>query len=569
MQKLYALSESDTILQKTSSSFDVSMWELLWWAIAGSKVYFLKDGHEKDPEQIVKHIERFNITVLHFVPSMMVPFLDYIENNRAHNIDSLKRVFASGEALTPKLNQQFHELIHHTKLINLYGPTEATVDVTCFECKKDLDVIPIGKPIDNTRVYILNENMQQLPVGAEGRIFLAGVGLAKGYLNKPELTAQRFVDNPFESGERMYDTGDLGKWMPDGNILYIGRNDDQVKIRGFRVELGEIRNGLEALEGVGVAHVLKLEEKLVAFVMRDPQNQVTDATSFETYLRTALVKALPDYMVPHYFCLIKEIPIGATGKADKKQLAAIFEEQKAAAIQNEIEQPLTHTSRIMTEIWAAVLNVPVNAIDPSRSFIEQGGDSLSMLRVVAMCKKRGYAITVKEFLQSPYVNFLDKAADRKMESATNSSTPFMLSPIQQFFFDNNSQGLKFIMHASYYIQPSFNVDRIRKSLDAVVDEHDALRLRFKKEKGQWSQQYVNDTVNYVLEVEEAGSNNKALKQWIDHAIKVIDIEKGPLLYTAIFYENERPVLFLACHHLVMDAVSWKIFIEDLQRNYYE
>ncbi|WP_217606654.1 non-ribosomal peptide synthetase [Chitinophaga sp. GbtcB8] len=569
MQKQYTLSAADTILQKTSNSFDVSVWELLWWAVMGAKVYFLPDGYERDPEQIALHIERYGISVVHFVPSMLVRFLDFLENNPAYALGSLQRVYASGEALTPRLNQQFHELIKQTKLVNLYGPTEATIDVTCFECKQGLNIIPIGKPIDNTRIYILDDNRELVPVGKEGRIFLAGAGLSRGYLNKPELTAQRFIADPFFAGERMYDTGDLGKWMPDGNIIYLGRDDDQVKIRGFRIEPGEISNTLESLQGVGVAHVLHLEEKLVAFIVPDSPAPIADHTALENYLRAELLQILPDYMLPHYFCLVKEIPVGATGKADKKQLARIFEERKAAApARNHITQ-LTPASRIMTEIWSAVLGVPVEAIDPEQSFIEQGGDSLSMLKVVAMCKKKGYSITVKSFLDAPYVNFLDKAVSSKKESAAVTQGPFVLSPIQQFFFDHNRQGSQFLMHASYYLQPAFSLEGIRKSLDAVTEKHDTFRLRFKKEKGQWRQQYEAVTINYTLETTAAGQDEKSLQERIGHAMKVINIEKGPLLYAGIFFEQERPVLFLACHHLIMDMVSWKLFIEDLQYNYYE
>jgi len=572
MQKQYALGANDTVLQKTSCSFDVSVWELLWWAIAGGKVVFLKDGQEKDPEQIAACIERHQVSVMHFVPSMLAQFLDHLESDAAavRKLSSLRRVYASGEALTPASNRRFHALLDTAQLVNLYGPTEATIDVTCFECRPGLDLIPIGKPIDNTHVYILDEALEPVSIGAEGRIFLAGAGLARGYLNKPELTAQRFIASPFAPGDRLYDTGDLGRWLPDGNIEYIGRNDDQVKIRGFRIELDEINHHLENIDGVSVAHVLKIDDRLVAFIhFKKGANAGLD-DDYEKSLRHALAASLPEYMIPHHFVAIGEVPLSATGKADKKALADHFRNAQETATASATE--LSGSQRDMADIWAQVLGIAPASIDPAKSFIQHGGDSLSMLKVVALCKKKGYKINIKEFLLSPYLNFFEgkekKSAEKTTlpQSAPASQSPFVLSPIQQFFFDNNPAGLKFLMHASYYIQPGFSVAAIRQSFDAVVAEHDTLRLRFRQERGLWQQHYDYTSPAYTLE-QSAPHETITLKQCLDSALQAIDITKGPLLYARIFFEGGRPVLFIACHHLVMDAVSWKILIGDLQSNY--
>lgn len=576
MQKNYRLSANDTILQKTNCSFDVSVWELLWWSIAGAKVVFLKDGHEKDPGKIAACIAKHSVTVMHFVPSMLQQFLDHVESDAAvlKDLHTLRRIYSSGEALTANINNRFHKLAGSVTLVNLYGPTEATIDVTYFECSKELDSIPIGKPIDNTRVYVLDDNLELVNIGAEGRIFLAGVGLARGYLNKQGLTAQKFVADPFFPGERMYDTGDLGRWLPDGNIEYAGRNDDQVKIRGFRIELDEISRNLEEFKEVGVAHTLKLDDKLVAFLLLKKSAGVSLDATVETYLRTELAKSLPEYMIPHHFCQVREIPLTGSGKADKRQLAAIFKAIQDNARPAASATTLTGSARDMAEIWAQVLGVSIENINPARSFIEHGGDSLSMLKVVAICKKKGYKIGIKEFLLSPYINFFDgaHATENVVKKkavpvpVANDQSPFMLSPIQQFFFDNNKQGLKFIMHASYYINKEFNADAIRKSLDAVVDEHDSFRLRFKKQKGLWQQHYDLTSAAYLLEQTPLDAEMN-VQQCIAKAMNSMDVQQGPLLYANIFFEGDRPVLFLASHHLVMDAVSWKIFIGDLQLNY--
>lgn len=568
MQKLYNLSENDVILQKTPNSFDVSVWELLWWTITGSKVVFLKDGLEKDPEQIVNYIAKHSVTVLHFVPSMLTQFLDYIENEpeSGESLKTLTRIYTSGEALTTTASNKFHTLIKNTKLINLYGPTESTIDVTYFVCHENLTSVPIGKPIDNTKMYILDKDHKLLPVGVEGKIFISGVGLAKGYLNKPELTAEKFVTNPFEEEQRMYDTGDLGKWTTEGNIEYSGRDDDQVKIRGFRIELEEINRTLEIIPAIKMASTLKISEKLVAFILTE--DKAID-NKFENDLREELSQSLPGYMIPHHFCAISEIPLTSNGKLDRKKLVAHFESTLSNDENSELIENLNAKSYEMATIWSEVLGIPINSIHPDLNFIEHGGDSLSMLKVVALSKKKGYSITIKDFMATPYLHVLENFDIQEVPKApepdlTRDSKPFNLAPIQQWFFDVNRHAPNFLMHASYYINNDFDMEKLKKSIDALVDHHDSLRLRFKKERGLWMQYYDYTSSCYILEEER---ETATLDQIIDHATKKINIEEGPLLYANIFYESSQPVMFIACHHLVMDAVSWQILINDLQLNY--
>ncbi|MGG4186767.1 amino acid adenylation domain-containing protein, partial [Paenibacillus jamilae] len=248
MHDRYGLSAEDTILQKTAFTFDVSVWELFWWSLVGSKVSLLPLGGEKNPEDIVDTIARDGVSTMHFVPAMLHAFLEYVEQQPQEvmqaKLGTLRHVFASGEALPPQHVARFQRLVSNlvgAKLINLYGPTEATVDVSYFDCEPNetYSVIPIGKPIQNIRLYIVKEGTEQLqPIGVAGELCIGGVGVARGYLNRPELTAEKFVKDPFaedEAGyERMYRTGDLARWMPDGNIEYLGRIDHQVKIRGYR-----------------------------------------------------------------------------------------------------------------------------------------------------------------------------------------------------------------------------------------------------------------------------------------------------------------------------------------------
>lgn len=325
MQQAYPIRESDVILQKTPYSFDVSVWELFWWALQGAQVSFLMPGGERNPIAIVEAIRARQVSVLHFVPSMLNVFLEYLDGRDAAAIArlaSVRHVFASGEALTPSHVRKFNQVWGGktgARLINLYGPTEATVDVSYFDCPEhnDFENIPIGRPIHNTRLYVIKDG-RQAPIGESGELCIAGVGLASGYLNNPSLTAEKFTDNPANPGERIYRTGDIARWQADGNIQYLGRADHQVKIRGLRIELGEIESTVREYPGITdcVAVVRKHSESvilIIAYVVCKPD------LDFEGVKRH-LQSQLPAYMVPNRFERIEAMPLTSSGKADRKAL---------------------------------------------------------------------------------------------------------------------------------------------------------------------------------------------------------------------------------------------------------
>jgi amino acid adenylation domain-containing protein len=325
MQHAYPIGESDVILQKTPFSFDVSVWELFWWALQGASLCMLVPGGERNPIAIVDAVRKHQVSVMHFVPSMLNVFLEYLDAKGAdavRRLASVRRVFASGEALTPSHVRKFNDLLGSktgARLTNLYGPTEATVDVSYFDCPphNDIDTVPIGRPIHNTRFYVIRDG-RQTAIGESGELCIAGVGLARGYVNNPPLTDERFTDNPVRPGERIYRTGDIARWLPDGNVEYLGREDHQVKIRGLRIELGEIENTIREYPGIAdsVAVVRKYSESVILIVAYLVCRPGVEIEGLKQHLR----RHLPDYMVPHHFERIDALPLTPSGKADRKAL---------------------------------------------------------------------------------------------------------------------------------------------------------------------------------------------------------------------------------------------------------
>ena len=325
MQDAYPIGEHDVILQKTPYYFDVSVWELLWWCLQGAQLCFLAPHAEANPLAIIKTIHKHRVTVMHFVPSMLSVFLEYLDSKGTgvlQELASVKRVFASGEALSPSHVRKFNDLWGSktgARLTNLYGPTEATVDVTYFDCPAsgDFDKIPIGRPIHNTKLYVINDR-RQVAIGETGELCISGIGLARGYLNNPILTSEKFIDSPVNPGERIYLTGDLARWCPDGNVEYLGREDQQVKIRGLRIELGEIENTIRGVAGITdcVTTVKRYSETIVLIIAYLVCREDLDFQELKRRLR----EQLPPHMVPNHFERLDRLPLTPSGKADRTAL---------------------------------------------------------------------------------------------------------------------------------------------------------------------------------------------------------------------------------------------------------
>jgi tyrocidine synthetase-3 len=386
MQKKYPIDEKDTLLHKTPFTFDVSVWEIFWWSIVGARVCLLVPGGEKDPGTIADTVAGNRITVIHFVPSMLNAFLDYLqENGNTGRLACLKQVICSGEALTVTQVKRFDEILsgkNSIRLANLYGPTEATIDVSYYDCftQDDLNLIPIGKPIDNIQLHILDKNLHIQPVGIAGELYIAGVGLARGYLNRPELTVEKFVEHRSYIPKRIYKTGDLTKRLSDGNIVFLGRIDHQVKIRGFRIELEEIETRLLNHRHIKEAVVLAQEHEadsksLCAYIAADVPLNVSE-------LREYLSLQLPDYMVPSFFKQLDRIPLTANGKVNRK---AFRSSGTSLEVGIKYIPPQSQTQIKIARVWKEILKLEKVGIHDK--FFDIGGTSMDVIKVNARIKK--------------------------------------------------------------------------------------------------------------------------------------------------------------------------------------
>jgi amino acid adenylation domain-containing protein len=404
MQAAYGLTSRDSVLQKTSIGFDVSVWDLLWPVLVGARLVLAEPGKHRDASYLVSAIERYQVTHLHFVPSMLRAFL---EEPGVSRLTSLRRVICSGEELTAGLQQAFFDRLGSCELHNLYGPTEAAIDVTAWKCRREQarPSVPIGHPISNTRIYVLDDQLRELPVGMTGEIYIGGIAPARGYLGRPALTAERFLPDPHSPrpSARMYRTGDLGQRLPGGEIEYLGRIDHQVKIRGVRIELGEIEAALLQQPGVREAVVMvdapqedsgsPGDKRLVAYYVRHPESEVDSEA-----LRGGLQQKLPPSMVPSVYVELPVLPLTSSGKLDRKALPR--PQMTRARLKNEFVAPRNPMEALISMLWTDVLGV--ERVGAEDNFFFLGGHSLSAVRVLSRLRETlGVEVAVASFFDAP------------------------------------------------------------------------------------------------------------------------------------------------------------------------
>jgi amino acid adenylation domain-containing protein len=411
MADAFDVSVTDRVLQKTPVSFDVSVWELFLPLMTGARLVLARPGGHQDPSYLLELIAAQQITCAHFVPSMLGPFL--AAPQVTERAGSLRWVVCSGEALPADLVERFHSRLA-AELHNLYGPTEAAVDVTAWRCPRGWaqQMVPIGRPIANTQMYVLDGGFEPMPVGVPGELFIGGVQVARGYLGRPELTAERFVPDPFGSvpGRKLYRTGDRARWRPDGTLEFLGRLDDQVKIRGLRIELGEIEAALKRHPGIERCVVVAREyahgdRRLVAYII-----PAAGSVIHAGELRLLLGKTLPDYMIPAAFVSVASFPLTPSGKLDRKALPppdVAVRESDAASL-----EPRTPTEKVLARIWCDTLDL--KRVGVRDNFFDLGGHSLLALRAIGEINKTLKAhLNVPAFFQNPTIEGLTGVLGQK------------------------------------------------------------------------------------------------------------------------------------------------------------
>ncbi|MDQ3810191.1 MAG: amino acid adenylation domain-containing protein, partial [Chloroflexota bacterium] len=579
---------SDRVAQTASQCFDISVWQALVALLVGGQTHIFVDEIAHNPARLLSQVERHGITILETVPSLMRVMVEVAAETppaRRPALESLRWLIPTGEVLPLELCREWFEIYPGVPLLNAYGPTECSDDVTHAPIHAapaaDMVRVPIGKPIANMRLHVLDDARRQLPIGVVGELFVAGVGVGRGYLNEPERTREAFLTDPFSAdpGARLYRTGDLGRWRADGMLEYVGRVDHQVKLRGFRVELGEIEAVLRQHPAVAEVAVLAREDtpgrkQLVAYVQ--PAAGHPAPTSRE--LRQYLAARLPAYMVPAAVVSVPKLPLTANGKVDRRALPAPTREASAPRV---AVAPRTETEARLAAIWSGVLDV--REIGIHDNFFELGGTSILGMQVIARAAEAGLAFTTRDLYASPTIAELAAVAQPAVASAEQSQVA--LTPTQQRIADGlRASGAEDVyplapMQAGILFQTLLSPDagayvlqfvcelayegpRLRERWQSAVDRHPVLRTSFRWENLDAPVQVVEAaaSVPYVeydwrMLSPQRQQEQRAEFLAVDRA-RGFGLEHAPLMRLCVLRTRDDAAwLVLSIHHLVLDGWS--------------
>ena len=599
MQAEYKLKSADRILQKTPFSFDVSVWEFFWPLLAGARLVFARPGGHRDPAYLTRLIRDEKITTLHFVPSMLQVFL---EDRDVQKCTTIKRVICSGEALPKDLQDRFFSR-SKAELHNLYGPTEAAVDVSYWPCERKgtRKTVPIGWPIANIQLYILDAQWKPVPIGVAGELLIGGIGLARGYWNRPELTAQKFIANPLSSNpaDRLYRTGDLARFNADGSIEYLGRLDHQVKIRGLRIELGEIEATLCADASVREAVVVARdsaqgEKQLVAYLVLEERAGFDSDT-----LRANLGKTLPTYMVPVRYVILDTMPLSPNGKVDRKALPE--PEGENSTKDKSYSAPLGETTQLLASIWQDVLGVsPIGVNDNYFAF---GGDSLRAIQIVLAARKAGLHLDPSDVLENPTVSELARRATENGGAGSTAPVPIerarvgartrlnsneefadvypatrmQAAQIADYGEDRKRNGVYHYQKTLAIEDAELSLKNFKKALDWLTNRHAVLRTVFiRDDKGELYQavtknkDHVRETKWYVLKDLTNLAferQDEVIKAAVDadrvNGFNTNDTSEYPFRFTVFVRSTTRIDVLFTFHHAICDGWGKIEFFNDL------
>jgi amino acid adenylation domain-containing protein len=613
LQAEYPLTTEDRLLQKTVFSFDASIWEIFVPLLAGAKLVLAQVGEEKDASYLVRAVAEQQVTVLQVVPSMLALIL---EEQGVEELNSLRRVFSGGEALPVAVTSRFYTRLD-AQLVNLYGPTESSIDATHFACTSEaLDqltgraTVAIGKPIANVYVYVLDDRGQPVPPGVAGELHIGGIGLAHGYLNRPDLTAEKFVPDPFslEPGARIYRTGDLARYTPQGDVEFLGRLDHQVKIRGYRIELGEIeavlRRHPQVRSGmIAVREDESGEQRLIGYVVPQQGADVLDRRNGDravkettgqspaaeentlsvSALRRYLKENLPEYMVPSAFVVLKALPRLPNGKVDLGALPA------PEAVRPDLEQqyaaPRTPVEEALTSVWSEILSVKRVGINDN--FFDLGGHSLLVTQITLRVRQIFKVnLPLRIMFEAPTI----AGFAEKVEEAIRQGEDLQIPPItpvsrdrrlplsfaQQrlwFLHQLDPESIAYNLPRAIRLSGPLNVAALQHTLDEIVRRHESLRTTFDVVDGQPVQMIhqpapVDMPLTDLSHLPAAERESRARMLAGEESLKPFDLSAGPLLRIGLLRLGpDEQVALLTMHHIISDAWSHGVFIQEIATLY--
>ena len=573
MQATYQLNDTDVLMQKAPISFDVSVWECFWPLITGCRLVLAGPGEHRDPHRIAQLVQEHGVTTLHFVPPLLQLFID---EPLVAECTNLRRLFSGGEALPAELRNRVLAQLPAVQLHNRYGPTETAINVTHWQCQaEDGERSPIGRPLGNVICRVLDEHLNPLPAGVPGELCIGGIGLARGYLGRAGLTAERFVADPLgEAGTRLYRTGDRVRWSADGVLEYLGRLDQQVKLRGFRVEPEEIEARLLAMDGIAQAVVLVRDQQLIGYY--------TASTALdEQQVKTALAAELPEYMVPAQLMRLDAMPLSPSGKLDRRALPAPVWQTR------EHIEPQTPLQQQIAAIWREVLGLP--RIGLGDDFFALGGHSLLATQIISRTRQ---ACDVELPLRTLFeaselgafaeqVGLIQATGQRNQQTAIakvdrSAPVPVPLSYSQQrmwFLWQMEPDSPAYNVGGMARLRGVLDVGRFEAALQALIMRHETLRTTFPSVDGV-AQQKVARQTGLRMDWQDFSALNEAerqlrLQQLADHeAHTPFNLETGPLLRACLVKAGEQEhYLVLTLHHIVTEGWAMDIFARELSALY--
>ncbi|MDK9557686.1 amino acid adenylation domain-containing protein [Marinobacter sp. M216] len=575
LQETFPLDETDSVMLKTPYTFDVSLCELFLPLMVGSRLIIARPGGHKDPEYLAALINQHQISHIHFVPSLAYLFLDICKQS---DCPSIRRFILAGEAVSTELESRLTEAFPDAECWNLYGPTEAAVHASLWQCGKEIfaHTVPMGKAPPNTRLYVVNNQMQLLAPGLVGELLIAGVQVARGYMNRPDLTAERFIEDPFSDEPfKAYRTGDLVKMRSDGVLEYIGRNDFQVKLRGLRIELGEIESVILRFPDITQCAVLaredrKNDQRLVAYLVA--KSKVADSLA---ELKAHIGQSLPDYMMPQHFIQLTALPLTSSGKVDRNALPL---PDLSMAAESDYVPPATLTESDLCDIWSRVLGVPTLSVDAN--FFDLGGHSLLGTQMLAQIKSRyGITLGLGKLFEAPTVRTMAKLIDQELQSGRQvqqiqkrqpDATVYAI-PQQQVWYLYEKivpDSYAFNLPAVFRFQGDLDTAALERAFNTILQRHEILRANFINPDGE-VQILIDESRSVCLEPQTLSDYGAEDLETLERALRLkvaesFDVASGALFKVwLIRIDDHDHILFLMIHHLVFDGWSFDLLLKEM------